>query len=55
MLPFALTTAMARLSAEIGIPRAGPHDLRRTVGNELSRLGLPVNRRAIRGSKFDAD
>ena len=47
MLPFALTTAMARLSAEIGIPRAGPHDLRRTVGTELARLGLPTHVRAL--------
>ncbi len=47
ILPFALTTAMGRLSVEIGIPRAGPHDLRRTVGTELARLGLPTHVRAL--------
>ena len=47
ILPYALTTAMARLCAEIGIERAGPHDLRRTVGTELARLGVPAHVRAL--------
>jgi integrase len=47
ILPYALTTAMARLCADIGIERAGPHDLRRTVGTELARLGVPTHVRAL--------
>ena len=44
--PNAVTRAMARLTAEIGIKGASPHDLRRTVGTEMARLGLPSHVRA---------
>jgi hypothetical protein len=38
---------MARLIAELKIPTVSPHDLRRTVGTELARLGLPVHVRSL--------
>ena len=38
---------MARLTAQIGIAGAAPHDLRRTVGTEMARLGLPVHVRSL--------
>lgn len=43
----AVTRAMARMIAEIKLPRVSPHDLRRTVGTELARLGLPVHVRSL--------
>jgi integrase len=43
----AVTRAMARLTAQIGIVGAAPHDLRRTVGTEMARLGLPVHVRSL--------
>lgn len=43
----AVTRAMARLVAEIKISRVSPHDLRRTVGTEMARLGLPVHVRSL--------
>jgi len=43
----AVTRAMARLVAELKIPTVSPHDLRRTVGTELARLGLPVHVRSL--------
>jgi integrase len=45
--PNAVTRAMARLTKEIGIAGVSPHDLRRTVGTELARLGLPSHIRAL--------
>jgi integrase len=43
----AVTRAMARLVAELGLPTVSPHDLRRTVGTELARLGLPIHVRSL--------
>ena len=43
----AVTRAMARMIAELKIPTVSPHDLRRTVGTEMARLGLPVHVRAL--------
>ncbi len=43
----AVTRAMARLVVELKIPTVSPHDLRRTVGTELARLGLPVHVRSL--------
>jgi integrase len=43
----AVTRAMARLIVELKIPTVSPHDLRRTVGTELARLGLPVHVRSL--------
>lgn len=43
----AVTRAMARLIAELELPRVSPHDLRRTVGTEMARLGLPVHVRSL--------
>lgn len=43
----AITRAMARLVSEIEVPRVSPHDLRRTVGTEMARLGLPVHVRSL--------
>lgn len=45
--PEAVTRAMARLTAELRIPKVSPHDLRRTVGTELARLGLPLHVRSL--------
>jgi len=47
ILANAVTRAMARLVAEIKISRVSPHDLRRTVGTEMARLGLPVHVRSL--------
>lgn len=47
MLPSTVTRAMSRLTTEIGIKGASPHDLRRTVGTEMARLGLPTQVRAL--------
>ncbi len=43
----AVTRAMARLVVQLKIPTVSPHDLRRTVGTELARLGLPVHVRSL--------
>jgi integrase len=43
----AVTRAMSRLTKELGIVGASPHDLRRTVGTEMARLGLPSHVRAL--------
>ncbi|MGD9786038.1 MAG: tyrosine-type recombinase/integrase [Hyphomicrobiaceae bacterium] len=43
----AVTRAMARLITQLRIPTVSPHDLRRTVGTELARLGLPVHVRSL--------
>lgn len=37
---------MARLTAQLGIENATVHDLRRTVGTSLSRLGISKDIRA---------
>ena len=36
----AVTKALKRICKRIGIERLGPHDLRRTVGTGLARLGV---------------
>ena len=38
---------MSRVTAELGIAGASPHDLRRAVGTELARLGIAVNVREL--------
>lgn len=43
----AVTRAMARMIAEMKIPTVSPHDLRRTVGTEMAKLGLPVHVRSL--------
>lgn len=43
----AITRAMARLVMELKIATVSPHDLRRTVGTELARMGLPVHIRSL--------
>jgi integrase len=43
----AVTRAMARLTAEMGIEGVSPHDLRRTVGTGMASLGLPTHVRAL--------
>ncbi len=43
----AVTRAMSRLIDELKIPTVSPHDLRRTVGTEMARLGLPVHVRSL--------
>lgn len=45
--PVAVTRSMARLVAELKISTVSPHDLRRTVGTEMARLGLPVHVRSL--------
>lgn len=45
--PEAVTRAMARLIVELKLPTVSSHDLRRTVGTELARLGLPVHVRSL--------
>lgn len=45
--PLAVTRAMNRLVGQLGITRVSPHDLRRTVGTEMARLGLPVHVRSL--------
>jgi integrase len=47
ILASAVTRAMNRLVAELGMESASPHDLRRTVGTRLASLGFPVNIRAL--------
>jgi len=43
----AITRAMARLVDELKIGRVSPHDLRRTVGTQLAKLGLPTHVRSL--------
>lgn len=43
----AVTRAMSRLTKELSIAGASPHDLRRTVGTEMAKLGLPSHVRAL--------
>ncbi|MBL8884954.1 MAG: tyrosine-type recombinase/integrase [Hyphomicrobium sp.] len=45
--PMAITRAMARVVAELKIARVSPHDLRRTVGTEMARLGVPLHVRSL--------
>lgn len=45
--PMAITRAMARLVAELKIAKVSPHDLRRTVGTEMARLGVPLHVRSL--------
>lgn len=47
LTPEAVTRAMARLVVELKISRVSPHDLRRTVGTELARLGIPLHVRSL--------
>ena len=47
LTPEAITRSMARLIAELKIPTVSPHDLRRTVGTEMARLGIPVHVRSL--------
>ena len=44
--PHAATRAMTRLMADLGIANATLHDLRRTVGTNLARLGISKDIRA---------
>lgn len=43
----AVTRAMARLVAELKISQVSPHDLRRTVGTQMAKLGLPTHVRSL--------
>jgi len=43
----AVTRAMARLVSELKITKVSPHDLRRTVGTEMAKLGLPTHVRSL--------
>jgi integrase len=45
--PMAVTRAMARLVTELRISKVSPHDLRRTVGTEMARLGIPLHVRSL--------
>lgn len=45
--PLSITRGMARLVNELKIPTVSPHDLRRTVGTEMARLGIPVHVRSL--------
>lgn len=45
--PMAITRAMARVVAELKIATVSPHDLRRTVGTEMARLGVPLHVRSL--------
>ena len=47
ILPTTVTRAMSRVTSEIGIKGASPHDLRRTVGTELAHLGVSRDVRAL--------
>lgn len=43
----AVTRAMNRLVTELKLPTVSPHDLRRTVGTQLARLGVPLHVRSL--------
>ena len=45
--PMAITRAMARVVEELKIAKVSPHDLRRTVGTEMARLGIPLHVRSL--------
>ena len=45
--PAAVTKAMHRLCQRLRIERAGPHDLRRTVGTGLAKFGVPPDVRSL--------
>ena len=45
--PMAITRAMARLVADLRIAKVSPHDLRRTVGTEMAKLGIPLHVRSL--------
>lgn len=45
--PMAVTRAMNRLVTQLKMSTVSPHDLRRTVGTEMARMGLPVHVRAF--------
>lgn len=45
--PLSITRGMSRLVTELKIPEVSPHDLRRTVGTEMARLGIPVHVRSL--------
>lgn len=48
ILASTVTRAMSRMTAELKIPGASPHDLRRTVGTELARLRInPLVRKLV--------
>ncbi|AHB49888.1 hypothetical protein W911_03495 [Hyphomicrobium nitrativorans NL23] len=47
ILASAVTRAMARLVGELKITKVSPHDLRRTVGTEMAKLGLPTHVRSL--------
>lgn len=47
ILTSAVTRAMARLIKDLGLPPLSPHDLRRTVGTQLAKLGLPTHVRSL--------
>jgi integrase len=45
--PESVTRAMSRLVSQLGCETVSPHDMRRTVGTGLARLGVPVAVRAL--------
>jgi integrase len=45
--PMSITRAMARLVSDMEIAKVSPHDLRRTVGTEMARLGIPLHVRSL--------
>lgn len=47
ILATTVTRAMDRLVTQLKISKVSPHDLRRTVGTEMARLGLPVHVRSL--------
>ncbi|WBT39022.1 tyrosine-type recombinase/integrase [Hyphomicrobium sp. DMF-1] len=47
ILATTVTRAMDRLVTQLKMSKASPHDLRRTVGTEMARLGLPVHVRSL--------
>lgn len=47
LLPSTVTRALQRVCSELGIQGVGPHDLRRTLGTGLARLGVAENVRAL--------
>jgi integrase len=43
----AITRAMTRVVGQLKIAKVSPHDLRRTVGTEMARLGIPLHVRSL--------